>query len=181
MALGDPLKVKVGPGTLYFGPVGVAEPTDLVTPWATVDALWVPVGYTEEGHSATITPSVEAIEVAEELTPIRYEETKREVGLSFAAAEMTVTNIQKALNGGTITTFSGFVKFEPPELGVVTRVAIGWESQDGEERWVFRKCLQSGAVEIARRKAPAKATVPMQFNCEKPASNIQPFMNLMAD
>lgn len=181
MALGDPTKVKVGPGTLYFGPVGAAEPTDLTTPWATVDPLWVPVGYTEEGHSATMTPTVEAIEVAEELTPVRYEETKREVGLGFAAAQMTVENIQKALNGGTITTGVGIVTFEPPELGVVTRIAIGWESQDGEERWVFRKCLQSGAVEIARRKAPAKATVPMQFNCEKPAANVQPFMAIFAD
>lgn len=177
---GDPTKVKVGPGTLYFGQVGVTEPIDLTTPWATVDPLWVPVGYTEEGHSATITPTVEGIEVAEELTPVRYEETKREVSVQFAAAQMTKENIQKALNGGTIQTLAGFVKFEPPPLGTVTRIAIGWESQDSEERWVFRECLQSGAVEIARRKAPAKATVPMQFNCQKPLG-LEPFMFLMAD
>lgn len=61
MANGDPTAVKVGPGTLYFGPVGAAEPTDLTTPWATVDALWVPVGYTEEGHAATITPDRKSV------------------------------------------------------------------------------------------------------------------------
>lgn len=178
--MGDPTKVKVGPGLLYFGPTDATEPVDLTTPWATVDADWVPVGYTEEGHEATVEPKFEPIEVAEELTPIRYDETSREITVAFEAAQMTVDNIAKALNGGSIVTGTGIVTFEPPELGSVTRVKIGWESDDHEERWVFRQCVQTGAVKMSRKKAPDKATVPMEFMCEKP-SGAKPFKAIFAD
>ena len=154
--MANPNKVKVGAGTLYIGPIGTAEPNDLTTPWATVDADWEAIGYTEEGHSFSRQPTFEPIEVAEEYIPIRYEQTGEEAVLAFAAAEMTVYNLERAFNGGTITTLSGtVVEYEPPEVGDFTRAMLGWESNDGEERWIFRKCLQTGNTEIARRKAPA--------------------------
>lgn len=166
--MGNPDKVKVGAGLLYIGPVGVTEPNDLTTPWGTVDSDWLAIGYTEEGHEFTREPSFEPIEVAEELDPIRYEQNSNTSTLSFSAAEMTIENLARAYNGGTITTISGTVKrFDPPALGVVTRCAIGWESNDGEERWVFRKCLQTGSSAIARRKSPDKALIPMTFQLEK--------------
>lgn len=165
----DPDKVKVGAGTLWIGPVGVTEPNDLTTPWGTVDPDWLAIGYTEEGHEFSSEPSFEPIEVAEELDPIRYEQNANASRVSFSAAEMTVENLARAYNGGTITTISGtVVRFDPPEIGDVTRAAIGWESNDGTERRVFRKCLQTGNVATARRKAPNKALIPMEFRLEKP-------------
>lgn len=176
----NPDKVKVGAGILMIGPVGVAEPNDLTTPWATVDPDWLAIGYTEEGHNFNREPNFEAIEVAEEDEPIRYEQTGVASALEFAAAELTVTNLEYAFNGGTITTISGtVVRFDPPVMGDVTRVALGWESNDGEERWVFRKCLQTGNVQIARRKAPNKATIPMTFRLEKPAAGVLPFTSVI--
>ena len=176
----DPNKVKVGAGILYIGRVGVAEPNDLTTPWATVDADWLAFGYTEEGHTFNSEPNFEAIEVAEELEPIRYEQTAVANSLELAAAQMTVTNLGYAFNGGTVTTISGtVVSFEPPALGDVTRLAIGWESNDGEERWVFRKCIQTGNVAIARRKAPNKATIPMVYRLEKPGAGIAPYRSVL--
>lgn len=176
--MGDPTKVKVGPGLLYVAQLATPEPTNLTTPWATVSANWVPFGYTEEGNEATFEPNFEAIEVAEELTPIRYEETSREIGLAFAAAEMTYQNVVRALNGGTITIAGTIYKYEPPALGTSTHLMIGWEANDAKERWVFRDCTQTGSVSIARRKAPDKATIPMEFRCGIPASGAKPFMAL---
>lgn len=176
----NPDKVKVGAGLLYINAVGEPEPNDLTTPWATVDPGWLAIGYTEEGHTFNREPNFEPIEVAEEDDPIRYEQTGVASSLEFAAAEMTVTNLTYAFNGGTVTTLSGtVVEFEPPILGDVTRVMLGWESVDGEERWVFRKCVQTGNVNIARRKAPAKATIPMTFRLEKPGVGILPFKAIM--
>lgn len=173
---GAPDKVRVGPGWLYVAPVGSAEPADLTTPWA---AAWIPVGYTSEGHSYTYTPSFEPVDVAEELIPIRYEATGAESQLAFSLAEMTSKNLQRVFNGGTITTGTGIVTFEPPDIGDVTRIAIGWEAVDAKERWIFRKCLQTGAVEIARQKAPNKSLLPGQFNCELPGAGIKPFVAIL--
>lgn len=179
--MGNPDKVKVGAGLLYIGPVGVLEPNDLTTPWGTVDSDWLAIGYTEEGHEFSREPSFEPIEVAEEMEPIRYEQNSSSSMLSFSAAEMTVTNLARAFNGGSITTISGTVKrFDPPPIGDVTRCAIGWESNDGEERWVFRKCLQTGNTTIARRKSPQKALIPMQFRLEK-VEGLEPFTAILDD
>lgn len=174
---GTPTNVKVGPGRLWFAPVGTTEPVDLST---APDAAWVPVGYTNEGSSFSASINTEGVEVAEEIDMISYEVTGREMTVEFAMAEVTAGNVSKAFNGGTITTGTGIVTFEPPEPGDEVRVAILWESQDGEERWVFRKALQSGDVNIQRQKAPNKATIPVSFRLEKP-NGATPFKAIFAD
>lgn len=174
--MGNPNKVKVGPGLLYINTVGATEPSNLTTPWSTVDAGWTAIGYTEEGHEFSSEPSFEPIEVAEELVPIRYEEANKNEMLSFAAAEMTIENITRAFNGGVVTTLSGAVKrFEPPAIGQATRAMLGWESDDGTERWIFRKCVQAGNVTIARKKSPDKALIAMEFRLEVVGGGIKPW------
>lgn len=169
----QPTQVRVGPGKLKIAPVGTAEPTDLTTAW---NASWVDLGYTDEGHSFTASPSFDPVEVAEEVDPISYQLTGREMKVGFAMAQITAKRLSYALNGGTITTGTGTVTFEPPAPGSEVRMAIGWESLDAKERWVWRKCLQTGDVEIARRKAPDKATIPVEFMCEIVAGGVKPFV-----
>lgn len=176
--MGNPTAVRVGPGLLRIAPLGTAEPTDLTAAW---NAAFVLLGYTEEGHAFTQTPSFEPVEVAEEVDPVSYEMTGREMRVEFALAEMTALNMSRALNGGDITTGTGIVTFEPPDPGEEVRVMLGWESLDGKERWVWRKCLQTGDVEVARRKAPAKATVPCSFMCEIVAGGGKPFKAIFDD
>lgn len=184
--MGDPNNVKVGPGLLYVAPLGSTVPTDLVTAWTTVDADWTALGYTDEGHEFAYEPNFEPLTVAEELDPIRYEQTGREMRLSMASAEMTYLNVQRAYNGGTVTVSgsgaSTITTFEPPAIGTVTKLMIGWESQDHEERWVFYQTVQVGNVTIARRKSPDKATIPMEFRLElpDPAVSTKPFKAIFA-
>lgn len=170
MARGNPNTIALGPGKLYIAPLGTTEPTDLTTPWETVSAAWVPLGYTDEGSSFSFSVDSENVEVAEELDPIAVALTAREGTVGFALAEMTAKNMQRALNGGTITAGSGIVTFEPPDLGEEVRVMLGFESEDAEERWVYRKALQTGGLEINRRKGAEKATIPCEFKLEKPAA-----------
>ncbi|MGE0133763.1 MAG: hypothetical protein AB7L91_06280 [Dehalococcoidia bacterium] len=164
--MGDPVAVRLGPGNLYMAAIGTPEPTDLASPW---NVGFVPLGYTDEGSSVVFNNTFENVNVAEELEPIYVLQTMREINVNFALAELTALNLQRAFNGGDVVTAGGLVTFEPPDAGEYTPVMLGWESDDGLERWVFRKCMQVGTVEIARRKAPVKATLPMTFRCTKPS------------
>lgn len=168
----DVTKIRVGPGDLYIAAVGAAEPADLTVAWG---VPWVKLGYTEEGHSFTASRSFEPVEVAEEIDPVRYEPTGREMRVEFALAEMTALNLSRALNGGTVVAGTGITTFEPPDPGAEVRVALGWEAKDKKERWVWRKCLNTGDIEIARRKAPDKATIPCSFMCEIVVGGGKPF------
>lgn len=167
MAVGTPANVRVGPGKLFIAPLGTAEPTDLASDW---DEDFVPVGYTEQGSEFQFGASYEDVNVAEEMEPILVLQTARNINVVFASAEVTAQNLKFAFNGGTITTPSTNVTFEPPAAGDYTPVMLGWESDDGLERWIFRKCIQTGASNIPRRKAPAKAQIPMSFRVLKPDS-----------
>lgn len=164
--MGDPLAVRVGPGTLYIAPLGSTEPTDLSAAW---DAAWAALGYTKEGSNFVFDNTFEDVEVAEELDPVAILQTKRNVALNFALAELTGANLQRAFNGGDVQTADGVVSFEPPAPGDYTPVMIGWQADDGLERWVFRKCIQVGSIDIPRKKAPDMAVVPVSFRCMKPA------------
>jgi hypothetical protein len=170
MPRGNPATLALGPGILYIAVLGTPEipDHDLTTPWASVSANWIPLGYTDEGSNLSYSVDSEKVEVAEELDPIAVALTSREVSVNFALAEITASNLKRALNGGAITTGVGAVTFEPPDLGEEVRTMLGFESEDGEERWIYRKCLQTGSMEMSRAKGAAKATMSCSFQLEKP-------------
>jgi len=164
----DRTKVRIGPGKLYSAAVGSVEPATLATVWA---VAWTDLGYTVEGSSFVISPSYEEIEVAEELDPIDIQATGRDLTVSFALAQLTAENLQLALNGGTITTGTGEKTIEPAAgTAVPTYTALGWRSSDSKEQYVWRRCLQTGDIEIARRKAPDKASIPVSFRALLPTT-----------
>jgi hypothetical protein len=169
--VGNPLAVRVGPGILKIAPLGTAEPADLVTAW---NVAWVDLGYTNEGSNFVFETTFENIAVAEEYDPVAILQTARSIMVNFALAEITADNMKRAFNGGTVTIAGVIVTFDPPPAGTFTYVMLGWQADDNMERWVFRKCLQVGALDIPRKKAPDKAVIPVSFRAVKPAS-LQPF------
>jgi hypothetical protein len=171
---GNPVNVRVGPGKLYIAPLESTEPDDLETAW---DGAWVGLGYTDTGSEFVFDNTFEDVMVAEELEPVEILQTQRSISVNFTLAEITAANMERAFNGGDIETALGVVTFEPPDAGDYTPVMIGWESDDGLERWVFRRCIQTGSVTMARRRAPDKATIPVSFRATKPA-NAQSFIQL---
>lgn len=174
--MGNVENISLGPGLLYVAQVGSAEPSDLTASW---DSAWTEIGYTNEGTEVSIEVSRDPVEVAEEIDPVLYATTSRSTTVSFAMAEVTARNLSIALNGGTVSTAGGVTTFEPPEPGDETSLALGWESEDGEERWIFRKCSQSGGVAIGRRKGADKATIPVTMQVEK-VTGEAPFTILFA-
>lgn len=166
--MGTPSNVKLGPGLLYVAAIGTTEPT---TGSGALPSAWTAIGYTEEGTAIGVEQTFSDVEVAEELDPVKTVQTGRMTSVKFDMAELTAANLKRALNGGTISAPSmGFVTFEPADLGSETRIMLIWASDDHEELWLFRRVLQVGNIEIPRRKAPAKAKIPVEFKCEIPSN-----------
>ncbi len=170
--MGNPSTIALGPGLLYTGLIGTTEPVDLVS---AMPAGWTPLGYTFEGNKFSYQLTTAPVEVAEELDPLRNVPTGRTIKVAFTLAEITASNLKRALNGGVITVGSGFVKYEPPAFGTEQRAMYAWTSDDGQERWVFRQCLSAGTVELDRKKGADKAGIPFELMLEKPLTGLQPF------
>lgn len=168
---GTPSFVNIGPGRLYVAPIGTTEPTSAS---GSLDAAFRVVGYTEDGNLFSSEITTEPVEVAEEIDPIRFVNTRRISSVQFSMAETTRANLFLAMNEGAAATNSA-VAYEPAsDLSTLVRVMIVWQSEDTPAattvRWLFRQCFQTGAVELPHRKAPDKALIPVQFNLEKPDS-----------
>jgi len=170
--MADRTKIRIGPGKLMAAVVGTAEPADLTVAWNAA-FLAGDLGYTEEGSTFTISPEFEDVEVAEEIDPIDILPVGRTMSVEFALAEITAENFQRVLNGGTITTGTGLKTFEPAAASSApTYLALAWEDTLAvhKERYVWRRCIQTGDIEISRRKAPDKATLGASFRVALPTS-----------
>lgn len=244
MASPNTANVTTGPGTLFYAPLGTTEPATRVAAWP---VGWVAVGYTSEGNAFSSSLSVDDIQVAELLDPVRRVTTKRDTKLTFTMAEMTLAHLKLALNGGSSTPDSavltdgatttstpnlssataGFTTavdvgktvtgagipaattilsvtnsttvvmsanatataagvsvtivsrygayYEPPQVGAEVRVMLGWDAEDGLERVIYRRALQSGNSEIARRKGADYAKLAAEFSLEQPGAGLAPF------
>ena len=99
---GNPSALSLGPGLLYYAPLGTALPTDHTT---ALNAAFLEIGYTDEGSELSFEVSSEPVEVAESLDPVLYRTTGRNGGVTFAMAENTARNLTLAFNGGTVTAY----------------------------------------------------------------------------
>jgi hypothetical protein len=170
---GTPGAVQLGPGRLYVAPLGTAEPTSAS---AALPSAWRAIGYTEEGSAFSTELTNEAIEVAEEVDPIRYVLTRRSNMLALSMAEVTRQNLGLALGDATAAhAANGPTAFEPPDPGAEAACMIVWDRLDvptvSNVRWLFRQAKAGGTIEIAARKAPAKSLIAVTFSLEKPATS----------
>jgi len=170
---GNAAALSLGPGWLWYAPLGTPLPADLAD---AKNAAFQRIGYTEEGSEFAYELSSDPVEVAESLDPVFYRTTGRNGTVTFAMAENTVRNLTLAFNGGLVKrTASGAISYEPPEPGTEVRRVLVFEAEDGQERWVFPQVFQGGSVSMARRKGADKVTIPAEFRLEKPALGGAPF------
>ncbi|MGC5664926.1 hypothetical protein ACN261_31550 [Micromonospora sp. WMMD723] len=170
-------QLALGPGILREAPLGSLEPVDLTTPW---DAAWNTMGYTKEGSKLSYELDTGTVEVAEEIDPIHIAINSRSLKVAFALMQLTANNLRIAWNGGTITTGTGIVVYEPHQPGEEVRRMLGFESSDGTERWVFREALQGGNVELERKRGADAAVIANEFQLAKPSPVLLPFAAILA-
>jgi hypothetical protein len=162
------------PGFIYLAPALTTFPVNTVAGSKFTDApsvTWVEIGATEDGSTFSYSPSIEPVTVAEFLDPVKWRTVSREGSFAFNLADYTMKNLQRALNGGTLSTVSGtgattLTKYVPPGLGQETRAAIMWESQDATMRIFMYQTVNIADVESAFAKAPSYAVLPCEFRFE---------------
>jgi hypothetical protein len=183
--------VKVGAGTLYWAPLGTAEPVSVTGAWP---SGWTPLGYTEAGSTFSYTTTTSSITPEEEFDPVANFTTARAATMAFNLMEVTAQNLSIALNlagqigAGTNSSVGvlgdGTIFIEAPDPGTETRIMLGWDSAyeagvpqatSDYERIIMRQVFQSGNLQKANRKAPNEASYSCTFSAEKPLTGLRPF------
>ena len=172
MAAGrDPNTISIGAGTLYYAAIGTAEPATLTGAWV---SGWVDLGYTEKGTTFTRGVTATDVDVAEEFYAVAKTITAYTGTVDFALSQLTAKNLQVCFNGGTVTTSAVDVYFDPPAAGTEAYAMLGWQSTSADERYIWRKVLQTGATATSRQKVLPQALLPVSFNIVKP-TGLQPW------
>lgn len=171
--------LMMDPGFLYWGPAGTAFPTNGGTASGSKftdspSVTFIEMGATEDGKRFRYAPSIEAVSVAEFLDPVRWRTVAREGSFSFNLADYTLKNIQRALNGGVLSSTGSagtqINKLVPPGMGAETRACFIWESSDATMRIFMYQAINVAEMETAFAKAPAIAVLPCEFRFELDAS-----------
>jgi hypothetical protein len=177
-AAAAPRQIKMGPGLVYVGAEGATDLDTLANPLTSaIPADYIFLGFTKEGSVIKYQQEIARFTPAERTRPAKA--VRQSTGTTFevAAVEMTLTNLQRALNGGVITNPAGQVfRFDPPQdQDALTFASLLWVGEDNLERALFRKALQEGEVERKNDRSDDAASLPMMFQCYDPGSGKRDF------
>lgn len=105
MAEPDATQVVAGPGKLYVAALGSTLPTvgshgEYPITWP---AAWKAVGYTDAGIDIVYTPTIKAIMVDEEASPVSDVLSEEKFHLAAHLAEVTLQNLNYAIAASTFT------------------------------------------------------------------------------
>jgi hypothetical protein len=169
----DPGFLWIAPANTVFPSLGGTASGSIFTDAPSV--TFYEIGATEAGYTFSYSQSIEAINVAEFADPVKWRTTQRQGSMAFNMADFTLKNLQRAMNGGTMSTMSGagatlVTKWVPPAIGAETRSALLWQSLDGTMRIFMYQTVQVNEIETAFKKAPDFSVIPCEFRFEIDAS-----------
>lgn len=172
--------LMMDPGYLWWAPANTVFPVGGGTASGSIftdspSVTFYEIGATEAGYNFTYTQTIEPITVAEFADPVKYRTTGRQGSFSFNFADYTLKNLQRAMNGGTLSTVSGagatlISKWVPPAVGTETRASLLWMSLDQTLRIFMYQVVQVAEITTAFRKAPDYSVIPAECRFEIDAS-----------
>lgn len=116
MPNGQAYQVIQGAGRMYtgvFSATGANEPALAAVNVAPQASAWTYSGFTSDGITITINQSFSEMRVDQLADRVGTKLTERELQLNANLAEATLGNLVLGMNGGTVTTASGYSFYEP--------------------------------------------------------------------
>ncbi|KPM55733.1 hypothetical protein ACG83_10670 [Frankia sp. R43] len=170
-----------GPGTLYRGAFGTAEPSDTQVNATPAPSGWTDVGGTQDGVTMTISQTYSELEVDQVVDIPGRRLTKREATIKTNLAEATLENLATSLNNATATsTGAGFAAWSPPNDTSATQpsyTALIFDgiAPKGYRRRVFvRRTLSVEDVGMAYKKGD-QTLLPVTFAAHYVSASVPPF------
>lgn len=169
-----------GPGTLYSGAFGAAEPADAAVNTTPAASAWVDRGGTDGGIKLVMTQTFSELKVDQIVDSPGRRLVKRDFNLQTNLAEVTLENLALAMNGGTAASGSGFKTLTPDSAssatqpGYIAAILDGWAPGQLRRRVIARKVLNISNVESAYQK-DAQTFIPVDLAAHYVSSSIRPF------
>lgn len=169
-----------GPGTLFTGAFGAAEPADSAVNAVPAASAWTDLGATDGGVKLSVDQTYSELSVDQLVDAPGRRLTKREFMLDTNLAEPTLTNLSTALNGGTSASGTGWVSFEPNTATSATQpnyIAVimdGYAPNSFRRRVIGRRMLNTSKVESAYTK-DKQTFIPVSFAGHYVSNSITPF------
>lgn len=150
-----------GPGVLYTGAFGAAEPEETAATIVTTPAspVWTDVGGTTDGVSVSIAQSFAPLAVDQIIDVPGRRMTSRDISLTTNMAEPTLDNLAVAMNGGSVDeSVNGLRMLEPTDDTSATQpnyralILDGYAPEQRRRRVLVRKVLSTSNVDFAYSK-----------------------------
>jgi hypothetical protein len=172
----------MGPGTLYTGAFGAAEPADTAVNDAPPASAWSDLGGTDGGVTLNIEQEFADLKVDQLVDKVGRRLVSRELSFGTNLAEPTLENLKMAINGGTITTGAGYKALDPVNSSSATQANYFAAILDGfapgatvqTRRVIGRKVLNVESVESSYSK-DGQTYIPTKLATHYVSPSITPF------
>lgn len=170
----------MGPATIYGGDYQAPEPFDTQVNNTPAGSAWTDLGGTQDGVATLIDQTLTALSVDQVLEVPERRKTAREVKVRTNMAEPTLENLVYVLNGGTITTGSGYKAYDPEdglssdEPGYSALIIDGQAPSYKRRRLFCRKVLSIENVESSYKK-DGQTLYPVTWGCHYVSASVKSF------
>lgn len=161
-----------GPADLYIGNFGATEPADSAVASAPASATWTDLGGTREGVKLIVEQEYMKLEADQSVDRLGSRLTSREVRIETSLAEITLANIQNALNAGTIASSASFATYDPPigdsaatQTSYKALIFDGWApgASPFRRRVIVRKIISAEGVGEVTADRENQSVLPVVF------------------
>lgn len=174
-----------GPATLYMGTFGATEPLESAVNSTPAASAWTDVGGTLDGTKLSIKVDYSMLGVDQIIDVPGTRATLRTITLETQMAEPSLENLEFSLNGGTISTGSGWRAYEPIDSDAATQptykalIAHGWWGTQ-RRMVVLRKVLSVEGTETEYKK-DGQTVFKVKIQAFYVSPSIRPFRIIDAD
>lgn len=169
-----------GPAELYAGAFGAAEPAESAVNSTPAASAWTDMGGTSGGARLNVALTYSELAVDQLVDSPGRRLTKRDFNIATSLAEVTLDNLDRALNGGTSSSGSGWEAWEPNSDSAATQpnyfavLLHGWAPAGNRRQVVGRKMLNIANLEAAYQK-DGQTLIPVDFAGHYVSASIKPF------